>query len=618
MLITDLFVQGVDRYPQVKVRLPQGLSALTPVEDDTFVAVVRELLYSEGFDPQSRFATMPGDVVRVGGVIVADDGTSYRIIRDLKSGSAQLAKAEGGAYLPIANAGREVSQLLRTQLQVPARDVFDALFLIDVRAFPTPVVAAPQPVLMAQPLSLMLPGPVATRPVQQIHQEIQALKKQREAMAGTEQLEYELDGLQKKRFAFDELAEKRRNHTDRIASLEREIAQSAAIDELPANFATLAENAVKQKQKFDEDRTKLVEEIARMEGDGPPPKPPVLARDAKFLGGLGGGAVILLAAAFLDGDLRLIGLLDIAPFGLAAVQALGAVNDMEATDRYAARLKALKDRLKKVSEKYERDAAVVVNAVKRFNAESADEVVAAVTRRAALKQELERMKGVIAAFDAGEGTALQGDELRQLNARIAEVEAALLGSASGGGDTREIDRKIAALEAEMSGGAAPGVGGPPGAAAMPGARGAVAAAPAAASAVTFLPVVRALAEVSGADVTAVCQQLASRAAAYAGRLVSRPNTALSIDEQGAATFGGAGLGTLPGGEQHALTLAVRLAAYELAVQRHAFPLWVDRLVRVADLPHDGLPAFYAHLAKKSQVFLLGDETSGVEQRVALA
>ena len=59
-----------------------------------------------------------------------------------------------------------------------------------------------------------------------------------------------------------------------------------------------------------------------MEADGAPRAPLTLTKDGKFLGGLAGGTVILLAAAFLEGDLRLVGLLDIAPFGLAAVQAL--------------------------------------------------------------------------------------------------------------------------------------------------------------------------------------------------------------------------------------------------------------------------------------------------------
>ncbi len=601
-------MQGVQGFAsQLKLRFAPGLSALAPVSDDTFVALLAELFYSEGFNPTSRFAqTARTDAIRVGCVLTAEDGTSYRLIRDLKTGSAQLAKADGAQYAPIASGGKEVSQILRTQLFIPARDVFEALFVIDASAFAEPPSqpVSLAPVLMAQPLSLMMPESQAVRPAPEIHKELQSLRKMREASAGVEQLEYELDGLQKKRFQFDELAQKRQVIIERTHTLTRELERSAALDELPADFSALVENFGKQKQKFEGDRGKVLDELAKMDEIGAPPRPMPLFKDPKFLGGLGVGALILLSSAFLDGDLRLLGLLDIAPFGLAAVQALGAVNDLEASERYDMRLKALKERVKKIEARYERDTNVVVSAVKRFQVESADEVVAGFKRRAAQKEEAARMAQVLAEFDAGEGAALASDELAQLNARISEVETQL-GAMATGRDPREIDRKIQALEAELSGAPAPS-------APQPG----TATKPREAGPSPFLPVLRALGDVSGADLAAVATQVSSRSAAYAGRLVSRPNTALTLDEQGSVTFGGVAYDALLHPEQHAVYLSVRLAAYELACTRHPFPLWIDRLSRVVDLPHDALPAFYVHLARRSQVFLLGDDVA-VEQKVSL-
>ncbi len=296
--------------------------------------------------------------------------------------------------------------------------------------------------------------------------------------------------------------------------------------------------------------------------------------------------------------------MDIAPFGLAAVQALGTVNDLEVCERYEARLKALRERIKKLEARYERDTSVVVSAVKRFQVESADEVVAGFKRRAGHKAEAARMAQVLADFDAGEGAALGSEELSQLNGRISEVETQL-GAIATGADPREIDRQIQALESELSGvvtTSAP--------------QQSAASKPREAGPSPFLPVLRALGDVSGADLAAVATQVASRSAAYAGRLVSRPNTALTIDEQGSVTFGGVAYDALLHPEQHAVYLSVRLAAYELACTRHPFPLWIDRLTRVVDLPHDALPAFYVHLARRSQVFLLGDDVA-VEQKVSL-
>ena len=617
MLLTDFFVQGVERFaPQLKVRLQPGLSALAPVTDDTFIAMLTELFYSEGFDPMSRFATAPSEAVRVGCVITDERAGSFRLIRDLKTASAQLAKAENGQYQPVASGAREVSQRLRSELSVPARDVFETLFVLDAKQFPAAPSrsAPPPPVLMAQPLSLLLPETVARRPAVEVQAELIKLRQARDAVLGIEKLEYELDGLQKKRFSFDELAQKRSAFRDRIAALERELGQGAALDALPADFTAFVQSFAKLKQKYTDDRGKLLDEVTKMEAEGAPPAPTSLLQDGKFLGGIGGGAVMLAIAAFLDGDLRLIGLLDIAPFGLAAVQALGTVNELEDSERYGLRLRALKERVKRLEQKFEKDSSVVRDAVRRFKAESADDVVQQLARRQAVKAEHARQLALSQAFDAGEGQALEGGELQALNERIAEIEAQLVGAANGG-DPRDIDRRVAALEAELSGApAAPLAFG-----ATPVTGAAVSASPVITA--PFLSVLRALADASGLDVAATAQQLSPRAGAYAGRLVSRPNTELTLDERGDASFGGAAYAQLPGPEQHALYLSVRLAAYEQIAARHAFPLWIDRLARVADLPHEGLPAFYAHLAKRSQVFLLGEDgaaLASVEQRIALA
>lgn len=614
MIITDFFIQGCAGLRgdadsvSLKARLDPLVTGLAPVRSPLFVELLRALMYEQSFDPASRFAQMPEATVRVGCVFASKDGSqSYRVIRDLKTGAAQLAKAEAGQFVPVASSAREVSQLLRSELRLCADDVFSAVFVLDASALPevqAQAVVAPPPA----PLGLALPEARHGRSAHEITAELNHWKAQRNAQQSVQQLEFELDGLQKRRFQFDELAEKRRGLGERLAAFDRELQHSAALDELPADFAQLVAQSDKLNARYKEERARLQDELAVLDERGEPPKPEPLWRDAKFIGGIAGGAALLLGASFLNGDLRLLGLLDIAPFGLAAVQALGVVNELEDIEAHRARRTSLGERLRKLEVKYSEAVGLVKAAVARFNVERPEEILALQQRRAQLSAERVHVAHALEAFDAGEGQRLHGDELKALSARIAEVEELLL-SAGQGADNREADRRIAELEAELRGGAVSGAIVTPrgvGQAALPSLPANVGAPP------PFERLLLAVADATGASREAAAQQLSHRATEYAQRLLGDASSVVAVDVAGDAQLGGAPLAALAAAAHALAVVAVRFAAIELVLAKTRGVVVVDRLhegLAALGISADALAPYYAHLGQQAQVLVLAADAS---------
>jgi hypothetical protein len=577
MLVSDVSITGLfDR--DVKLRLSPGLVGVQMSEDARFRDVLRGLLFATGFDPQNPFATSTHDV-KASCLLHESDGVSFRLLRDLRSGAAQLARGTDGQFTPVADGADEVWHVLHGQASIPSRACFEALYWLGADAF------VDDTRLVPRSLSLLDAGAMG-RSKEQIKAEIEALRGQRSGATARE-LEFELDGLQKQRYAYEEVSQRRQVFVNRLSQVDRELEKGGLLDALPKNFDDMAMTFDAYKQKFTDERTRLLDEQREREGRGRPYSPQPLLTDAKFMGGLVGGFVLLGISAFLDGDLRLIGLLDVAPWGLAAVQALGFVNDLEAGDKYDQRLRLIDERVKRIEQKFESDTLVLRNAVTSLGVERPLDVSALIARRRTMKSERLKIQEELETFDAGAGKTLSLAEVATLDRKMALLEDKL-SSLSIGSTPEELDKRLAALEAELAeepkeaqvATLTPRSGPPP-----------------------FAEQMRALTALGCGDGPSIAAAMTPRVAAYAERLLGRA-VAVTLSADGSMQADGQSFFGVDKKAQAVLRLALRMCAFELASTRKAFPLWIDHLERVSDLPHAALPVYYKHLAKRAQVVWL--------------
>ena len=94
MIVLDLALQGMlDLAGSMRVRLQSGYNAIVAptVRPDTILTGLTQLLYASGYDAELMSLQAKGARSTGGGVtLMTPDGSTYRIVRDLIAGSAQL------------------------------------------------------------------------------------------------------------------------------------------------------------------------------------------------------------------------------------------------------------------------------------------------------------------------------------------------------------------------------------------------------------------------------------------------------------------------------------------------------------------------------------------------
>ncbi|MBI3180007.1 MAG: hypothetical protein HYZ27_10125, partial [Deltaproteobacteria bacterium] len=143
MILLDLALQGVrDLTTSIRVRLQSGYNAVVcaAVRPDTVMLGLSELLYAEGFDPSAQKLLAPGAVKAGGGVtLMTPDGATYRVLRDLGAGSAQLFELDREArkFKEVTRDAAQISQFLRGRAGLCGRKAFEAAFVLKPADLPS-------------------------------------------------------------------------------------------------------------------------------------------------------------------------------------------------------------------------------------------------------------------------------------------------------------------------------------------------------------------------------------------------------------------------------------------------------------------------------------------------
>lgn len=312
MVILDFALQGIrDLKAAVRLRLQSGYNALVcpQVKAETVILGFLETLFPTGFDQKTQaMVTAAGSG---GGLtLMAADGTTFRIKRDFKTGAAQLMEFKKGTktFAPLADTAKDIEQVLRARLSLPSRAVFESVFVLRPKDLPS---QAALPNADDEQSANVKIDPETLRA------RLRVVEEQLKALDDIANLEFELDGLQKQRFAIADRLKALQFDQSSLDEVQEQTKRIAFLDVLPEDFQDQFNEYLKAKHKRDTDlerwqaEREIIEHTERVVDVAP------VMNDWRLWTGLAVGIVACAAAIGLDGIFRYLALLDIPAFGLS-------------------------------------------------------------------------------------------------------------------------------------------------------------------------------------------------------------------------------------------------------------------------------------------------------------
>ena len=283
------------------------------------------------------------------------------------------------------------------------------------------------------------------------------LKSQLELSNNVKRLEFELDGLQRRKFELDDLMRPFKDAQREVDETKAELAAFADIQDISVEFPQQLAWFAEQKKSRDSKLQGLEElhqkELANLRSAPVLP----LSKDPMFLGGLGLGVVSLglgLGLARLVAEnLWVIALLDIPAFGVVAWSLLQRIAEAEKSGRGDRVEQRNSDRRNKVISRFELDTTEVRKVLQRHNIDS-DNEDSIESLEISLDQRAQKYERIHAAEAALREVAAQWerdpqtiiDEHEGLNGKVTKIEDQLAASGGVAVDMSELQEQIIALE----------------------------------------------------------------------------------------------------------------------------------------------------------------------------
>lgn len=624
MLFLELAAQAVRGFsPSIRVALKPGYSALQSPTDlpAPLAGLIVALAFPDGRGGDAAFLAPGSKAGRAGLSIQGNDGSVWRIVRDLggAGGLHKLNKATN-TFDVVSQDAAEMGQSLRAGAGFPARSTWEQLFTLTGPQLPTrrpkgpvkaaaPAAAKAAPKLAAQSWNMDVGGGgVSEDParVAALEAELVTAKRAAEVQFRLDGINSELYTLESKTKGLDELAQK----------LEAARAELKTVSEqTPAS-----DDVIARAKRYPEERKRHEETLARLEEerlalhDTAPPPPPPLRTDQRFLGAFVAGLALFVAAIFLEGAMRYLALLSMVPFTFAALLALRHIEDLQHAGRSGGKAEVLAQRVKKLTDDFALTTMVVQKAFAQVGAETLEEFLTVMERRAGLQAQVSQLSTEYAA-------AQSTPEFTSLAQKVAELKAAQdacnqeLLSMSGGyvRDVRDIERELARYK-DPAPAAAPktslsGEGFAP-----------VATGPSETFDDPAAPLMLIATDLFAADIPSLWSVLHDRAVQYLTALTDRRYHGIQLDKDGHATLEAPGRTVsareLPGKDLDLMYVALRLTLIEKAAAQHKLPVVIeDTFNTVIDGPKQQLfGRMVKHLGSLTQVL----HVSGAGQTGSLA
>lgn len=431
MRFHELALQGIgDLVDAAQARLTPGYNALLAPRERaaTVVLALDELLFADGFRPEAASLAAPGAASsRAAATLETSDGSTFRIVRDLASGAVRLTSWDKAKnqYVPVSTVAAEIGQFLRGRLGMPSRRGFGSAFVLRAADLPSAWGANKDTAPNAAPPSASPRVDTAAQRARLTEVEAQLV-----ASEAGQKIEWELDGLQKRRFEIDD-------ELGKLRFDDRALAEAQALSEQLAFLDAAGGEALLHRHEAYEglvarrntDMKRWEEEREHLMRTTPTGRPASVVRDWRVYGGLGAGLLAIGIGAVLGSVWRYVALLDIPAFGLAVWSLWQHIEQREQLAAGRRRVALSDERRAKILARDAEEITAVEALLAKLDLQSADEIRDALARRAQAQQ----------ALAAAREARQQATE----NPRVAALTA----------EKRVLDRKIATMEERLAAGA---------------------------------------------------------------------------------------------------------------------------------------------------------------------
>jgi len=596
MVILELAIQGVKGLaPSVRLAFKQGYTLLQPQQPGgSLWKLFEALFYADGRVDTSSLVAPGAPIARAGLTFQGRDGTTYRLVREL-GGAGTLARMDAGTgkFVPITQDAAEIAQYLRSTCGLPTRGAYEHAFSITPAGWPSkqaapaggvPKISAAFPALQSSSAQLMSASARTVQPATDVNAAkamLVQLKKELDGTKEIDELQFKLDGAQKRVFDLDGKVRK-------LDELRKQLDQARATAEaapspvkmgLPENIAESAARMEGLEKQRDDQLRRLEREREQFLGKNFNVEP--LYKDQAFGASMGIGLLTLIIGVALGHAWRYLSLLDIPSFGMAAVLAIRWIGDVQGSESAGRRKSHYNDREKQIQDNFENEVLSVKTAMKLLGVESPGQLIETFAQRQLLERQMQDAAAQLSELESDPSVAEAQREMNEVQLEQGKIEARLSELSGYGRPSHAVEAEIEEVEASIQ------------AALNPQARAAPTPTPAEATrpptgqtpaiqppAEDPVPkLLDATADLFGADVATMGPLIAPRAAQYLAALTERRLGAVEIDAKGRAQVatqaGKKHAGMLDANERDLLYLAVKVALMEKYAERAKLPYLID-------------------------------------------
>lgn len=425
-------------------------TASDPVEPGVLARALIEGMYSQGFDPAAaQWAGYESESFPVAVSFSSADGCVFRVVRDLKRGSAQLMRREDSGFVPVTTSASEIDQFFRGRIGAPERNLYERMFVIDAEGLPSRRVSSNSLDAAGVPAT---PQPLHADEKAAIEKRVEFLRRSVQAHETVETLEYELDGLQNQLFALETKIARLDMDTTAVDEAQNRCTSLQYLEILPSDFPLKVEHYQEAVQRQERDFARWTEERDTLERDARTIRVEPVAREWRMWSGIAIGTVALVAGFWLRGPSQLIALLDIPAFGVSTFMLWRHLSVLEARDNNRRRLELSDRRKELIATRDEQDIREVEALLEQIGRKpnEAEEALKAIEGLQVARAELESaQRAYHAAMNNPELRRLK-DEHDALRKRIGDLETQL-STSSLGGEAVTVRHEIKELEQKLSG-----------------------------------------------------------------------------------------------------------------------------------------------------------------------
>lgn len=428
----------------MRVRLQSGYNAIvTPsVQPETLVVGLVHMLYAGVADPETAELAAAGARSVGGGVtVMTADGSTYRVVRDLTAGTAQLLEfnRDTKSFAKLSSDPGEVTQFLRARAGLPARGAFETTFVLRASDLPSG-----PPELRTQKPEPAGPTPDELRARLESTETILAQKRE------IEEAEFELDGLQKRRFDLEDQLKAMAVDSTALSEARDHLRRMRYLEPMPADFGPRYENYLNLVRRRDTDMERWEGERMGLERAGRMRPPPPLFRDWRLWAGLVVGSLAVGVGFALGGVFRYIALLDIPAYGLSTFALFENLTQREESQRLSWRLRISDERRRKIENRDKQEIGAVEAILEQVGLDKPADVREALQTRRAAQQKVEELEEETERRTRDPKLRALRDQRDELMERIGEIEERLATLTAVPVDAATLEAEIDSLRRQLA------------------------------------------------------------------------------------------------------------------------------------------------------------------------